>query len=650
MSSLSGCLILGDLESVDPDLVGVSGTDHGVLSLNHEDSHVSGSLVSTVGSGDGKLSLSDEDDLSSDSLSSLAVGNLSAVYGNVVGSDGSKLGSAGLEESSHGELTTVYHKLEVGDHSVSVDDGNSHLTVSDSHGSSGKSRASSVVDHEGVGLSGSDVSSLGLSKSDELESESTLPSGMGDSLKSLGSESKLGSSDDLDAPAVDDSSIVGHGSSGVSLGDVLKSEGSLSSGSGNSSLADRGLEDELGSESELVHSKCSSLTTDSLSVVVEGNALGMLSELGLTDKASLGGKLDPESSSHDSGSSSESLDRGGSLGFSSVLGLKGTSSHELGVSSGTDGSLLLGVGVSSGLDGDKVSGISSSVSSDGTSLGEESEALSSHGADLSLLPHHHGDVGSSQSGVSLTGSPLHVSGSLFGNGQLSHVVSEESDSSLHESPFLVGDDLHALSSGDLDSKVSSSSDHAVHLERLSSEHSTKVVLGVSERDSSSSHNDGDSGENDLGSLALGSHANHAVLGGDPSESPLGHVDLEAMHGLLGLLPFDVDLSHPLAFVLHHFSGKDLLGLVGDRDPESLRLFVSVDGASVLSESELEHMLGRLVVSVSLLLEDFHLVSGFAGLDHGDVHEVIGVLGPLSLCDVVHPVLGGNANFDGPVLD
>lgn len=240
MSSLSGCLILGDLESVDPDLVGVSGTDHGVLSLNHEDSHVSGSLVSTVGSGDGKLSLSDEDDLSSDSLSSLAVGNLSAVYGNVVGSDGSKLGSAGLEESSHGELTTVYHKLEVGDHSVSVDDGNSHLTVSDSHGSSGKSRASSVVDHEGVGLSGSDVSSLGLSKSDELESESTLPSGMGDSLKSLGSESKLGSSDDLDAPAVDDSSIVGHGSSGVSLGDVLKSEGSLSSGSGNSSLADRG--------------------------------------------------------------------------------------------------------------------------------------------------------------------------------------------------------------------------------------------------------------------------------------------------------------------------------------------------------------------------------------------------------------------------
>jgi len=45
-------------------------------------------------------------------------------------------------------------------------------------------------------------------------------------------------------------------------------------------------------------------------------------------------------------------------------------------------------------------------------------------------------------------------------------------------------------------------------------------------------------------VASGLHAVHSVFGIDPSCSPLAHVDLEAVHGLLGLGPFNVDLFHP----------------------------------------------------------------------------------------------------------
>jgi len=650
VSSLLGSGILGDLEFVHPDLVGVADSDKNVLSLDHEFLHVVSSSHGSVGHDDGVLGKLDEVELSSDSPGSLLVSDLSVVDGKVVGSDGSELGEVGLVESGLGELVLFPHSLVVGDHAEFVSDGYLHLTVSESHGTSGDSRNSSVVDHEFVGLSGSLVSSSGFSKGNDLESESVLPFSVGDSLASLGSESKLGGVDDLDDPGADDSSIVGHGSSGVSLGVSLGDEGKFGSTGGDSQLGERCLEDELGLESELVHSVGSSLTTDGLSVVVVGNALGMLSELGLTLEVSLGGNLDLESESHDSGSSSESLDRGGSLGFSSVLGAEGTSSKELGVSSGTDSGLLLGVGVSSGLDGEEVSGVSSFVISDGTLLSEEGDVLSSVGADLSLLPHHHDDVGSSHGGDGLSSSPSHELGSLSSGEHLLDVVSEESDSSLHVHPVLFSDLLHASSSGDLDRKVSSSSDHESQVVHLLGDHSYEVLLGVSERDVSLTEDDVDSLEDLEGLASSGSHAGHTVLGVDPSESPLGHVGFESLHGFLGLGPFDVDLLHPFVFVVHEFLGMELLGLVGDLDPESFRLFVSADGTVVLTEGDAEHVLGGLVVSVSLLLEDVHLVSGNASLDHGGVHEVVGVFGLVSHVNVVHPVLGGRGDSDGPLLD
>ena len=40
----------------------------------------------------------------------------------------------------------------------------------------------------------------------------------------------------------------------------------------------------------------------------------------------------------------------------------------------------------------------------------------------------------------------------------------------------------------------------------------------------------------------------------------------------------------------------------------------------------------------------------ASLDHGGVHEGVGVFGLVSHVNVVHPVLGGRGDSDGPLLD
>jgi hypothetical protein len=209
-----------------------------------------------------------------------------------------------------------------------------------------------------------------LSESDKLELKSVEVSRVSDSGGSLGLHSQSGGVNDLNTPGVDYSSIVGHGFSGVFPGHSLVLESNSGSVDGDSQFAERFLEDNLSTESELVHSVGSSLTTDGLSVVVESNTFSMLAHLGLTDEAFLGLNLEVEGTSHHSGSSGESEDRGGSLSFSSVLGLEGTTGHELGIASGADGSLLFGVGVSSGLDGELVRGVSSFVGTDGSSLSE----------------------------------------------------------------------------------------------------------------------------------------------------------------------------------------------------------------------------------------------------------------------------------------
>jgi len=649
-SSDLGSLVLSNSESVDPDFVVVTDLDHDSLSLKSETVHVGGSTVGLEGKHGSVLSLGNEHDLSLDSKTSSVLGNSAVVDGDSVGSDGEHLGAHGNGESSSGKFVLVVHVLVVSDHGSLVDDSLLHGDESDSHGSSGNSSLSSVVDHVFVGMSRTDVGGLSLSEGDHLESKSVEVLMVGDSGKSLGSDSESGGVMDLDSPRVDDSSIVGHGSSGVSFSESLVTESHLGSVAGKSELVERSLEDDLGVESELVHSVGSSLTTDGLSVVVEGNTLGVFAHLSLTDKSSLGSNLELESSSHDSGSSGESLDRGGSLSFSSVLGSEGTTGQELGVASGTDGSLLFGVGVSSGHEGFVVRGVSDGSGVDGTLLSLESEVFSSVSADLSLLPGHHGGVLDSHLNVFDSRSVLHELGSLSGSDQSSHVVLEECDGTLHDSPVLVSEFLHLTSSGDLDGEVSSSSDHDSQVVHLFGDHSLEVSLGTVEGDVGLSEDNGDSTEDDLGVVTSGSHVVHSALGIQPSLSPLGHVDSEAVHGLLGLLPFNVDLSHPGVSVLHLLSSVELLGLVMDRDPVSLRLFVSVDGSRVGLVSDGEHVSGTLVVTVSSLLEGFHLVSSSASLEHGGVHDVVGVFGLSSHGNVVHPVLGGVGNLNSPVFD
>lgn len=132
-------------------------------------------------------------------------------------------------------------------------------------------------------------------------------------------------------------------------------------------------------------------------MVVVGNTFGVLSSLSAESESLLSSKLDLESSSHDSGCSSESSDSGGSLSLSSVLGLELTMSSKLSVSSGADRSLLSTVSVSSSLNGGEVSEVGKSVSLDSFSADNKSALLSSLSAELGLLPGHHGGVLSSHS-------------------------------------------------------------------------------------------------------------------------------------------------------------------------------------------------------------------------------------------------------------
>jgi len=480
VGSLFGSSVGSDSESVNPDFVRVSDLDHDSLSDKHRLVHLVGSVVSTKGKFDGVLRLGNEDELSLDGESSLVVGNSAVVDGKLVGLDGTDLRVVGDGVSLSSPFACLNHHLEVMDHGVFVSDSLLHFDVSNSHGSSGNSRDSSMVDHVFVGLSRLEVSSLGLSESDKLESKSVEVLSVGNSGRSLGLHSQSGGMNDLDSPGVDNSSIVGHGLSGVMLGHSLVLKSNSGSVDGKSQFVERFLKDNLSTESELVHSVGSSLTTDGLSVVVESNTLGMLAHLGLTDEALLGLNLEVEGTSHHSGSSGESEDRGGSLRFSSVLGLEGTTGHELGVASGTDSSLLLGVSVSSGLNSQLVFEVGGGVSSDSSSLSEESEVFSSVHTLLMGLPGHHRRIVVSESDVSLVRSVFHDLGSLAGNVHLFDVVFEESDSALHVSPLLVSVFLHLASSGDLDGEVSSSSDHDSHVVHLFGDHLFEVFSGVSE--------------------------------------------------------------------------------------------------------------------------------------------------------------------------
>jgi hypothetical protein len=149
-------------------------------------------------------------------------------------------------------------------------------------------------------------------------------------------------------------------------------------------------------------------------------------------------------------------------------------------------------------------------------------------------------------------------------------------------------------------------------------------------------------------VAFGLHAVHSVFGSHPSRSPLSHVVLEALHGLLGLGPFNVDLFHPGVSVFHLESGVVLLGLVMDRHPVSSALFVRVNGAGVRLVGDGKHVSGTLVVTDGSLSEGVHLVSSSACLGHGEVHDEVGVLGLLSFGDVVDPVLGGTLDLGSPL--
>ena len=299
LSSFSGSVLEG------LDLNGKLNLDlhHGLLSMSHLDEHGFLGVVSLVGLNNPVLGFLHQFDSSLDGMVSFVFSVFACNNGETVSFDGHFLLVLCLHQSDVSEFVLSLHLQEVSLHLISMDNSFFHGDMSESHSSSGLSSDSSVVDHEGVGLNGSLMSVLHFFKSNSLKLEGMevfMVSNLG---SFLGLHSKVGCLDNLDVPGVDNELILGHRFLGVGLSDELMLEGKLSGGSGFHKLDEGKLESELSSKSHLVHFLSSLLTTDSLSVVVEGFLFSRLAEFSLSGEAFLGSNFDLEVNSHHSGSS-----------------------------------------------------------------------------------------------------------------------------------------------------------------------------------------------------------------------------------------------------------------------------------------------------------------------------------------------------------
>lgn len=462
MSSLLSSGRGGLSKVADPDSKLMSGVDHELVGSGHSNVHTFSRAVGGVSFDGPSLGISDVGILSLDSSSSLGVGDLSEVDGDFPGVDGA-VSTVNSEASvSVGDNSSLVVHFVVSDHSVFVNLGLLHGGISDSHGSSSSSSESSVVDHEAVSLSGGDLSDLGMSEGNGLKTEGNHVFTVGNSSSSLGSQSEVSSSASLDVPGVDDSLVSSHRDSSGFLGVEFESKGLSGSSSSDSELGKRELESTHGSKSSSVHSSSSLLTTDGLSVVVEGNSLGVFAGFSLLTESLLSSELDSEVVSHNSGSSGESGDSAGSGSFSFVLGLELTSSNELSVTSGTDSSLLSAVCVSSSLNSEEVSSIGIFVSLNSLASSHESGFFSSVSASLCLFPCHHGSVFSSHDRDGLESLDLLGGSGFDGSEHLASVSNEDLDSNLHGFEHLSSKDLSGGSSLELNSEVSLGLVHSSH--------------------------------------------------------------------------------------------------------------------------------------------------------------------------------------------
>jgi len=300
LSSIGGSLS----EFVYPEFVGGSDLDHLLLGSDHEDVHLLGSDVGTMSLDSPSLGILNKGSLPLNGSSSLSECDLAEVDRNLVGLDSSSLEQDSTLSSLGSEVLSGNLLSPVPDHSVSVGFRLLHVGVSNSHSSSSLSGLSSVVDHEGMSLSSSDLGVFSLSEGLVLESESDHVLAMSNLSKSLSSNSESSGIDGLDSPSVDDSLVVSNRSLSVHLSSEFQLEGLVGSVSSNQKLGERELVSLLGFESSLVHSLGSVFTTNSLSVVVVSNSFSMNSSLGALSESLLSIKLDLESSSHDSSSSS----------------------------------------------------------------------------------------------------------------------------------------------------------------------------------------------------------------------------------------------------------------------------------------------------------------------------------------------------------
>lgn len=225
---------------------------------------------------------------------------------------------------------------------------------------------------------------------------------------------------------------------------------------------------------------------------------------------------------------------------------------------------------------------------------------------------------------------------------------EDLNSVLHGDEHLKCELFLDSSSLKLNSVVSLGLVHHSHVLHLEVELSLEVLSHADELAVSSSHDNSDLSEVDLGGSSTSLHEVHSTSGSEPSDSPLSHVCLEALDGSLGVNHGDVDLSHPLLLEDHLSVELGLLGTSNGSSPLSLGFLESVDTEVVGLDGGLEDSLGVDPVGLGSLHKGFHLVSLGSSKEHRGTHLVVGDLSVLSDGNLVVVVLVGNSDLDLPL--
>lgn len=513
LSSLLGGLGGSVLVEFDLNLKIFLDLNHSSLSLSHLDEHLLLGVVSLVGLDNPVLGFLDQLHSSLDGSVLLGSGVLGFLDGEVVSDLGFLQLKVSLQKSSLSKLVLLFHLDEVSLHFVSVDNSLLHGGVSFSHVSSSNSGTLSVVDHEGMGFDGGHLSGLHFLKSDHLKLEGFEVFGVSNLSRFLGGNSEFSSLDNLVSPNVDNLLIVLHGDFGGLLSDELGLEGDLGGLSSLLKLGEGELVLKLSGKSQFVHTFSSLLTTDSLSVVVEGLFFSSLTELGFSGESLLGSDLDLEVSSHDSGSLGKSLNGEGSLSFSGILGLEGTTSQELSSSSSTNGSFLFGESVSSSLDSFQVSSVSLLSGNDSLGFSLVRKFLSLLSTDGVFLPdHHHGEI-FSQLDNSLVSLLLLDLGNKLSLDLLALVDHEDLDGILHSGVHLDGELLLKSSSLDLEVPVMVGLVLESESSELLGDHLLEVDSSGLESVVDLLHGNGDLSEVNLGTMGLQLHGVHSSSSG-----------------------------------------------------------------------------------------------------------------------------------------